>query len=347
MRKAQHARWAPAGPAAEDPVPQSDRILQDNGRLPAAIGDTTSPVTVADPSGDVCSEAAAAIQAVREVLRAGKVVLPASTSCDPELVALLRDLASLTSFATSLAQGDLEPSLPVRGSMAGALKSLQASLRHLSWQTQQVAAGDFSQRVDFMGAFADAFNSMVAALAESRARLTDSNEALTRLNTRLETLATTDHLTGAFNRRKLQEELSREVKRARRHELPLSLIVIDLDHFKNVNDAFGHEAGDQVLLEVAGLAIGSLRTSDLFVRWGGEEFVVLTPHTELREATRIAERIRHIVAGHAFPAAGHVTLSAGVAQLAQKETAEGLIARADTALYLAKNTGRDRVVAAP
>jgi diguanylate cyclase (GGDEF)-like protein len=283
------------------------------------------------------------LAAVRETLRSGRVPADALICGSPELEATLSELAGLHEFAMGLASGELDATLKAKGALAGALKGLQAALRHLTWQTERVAAGDFSQRVDFMGDFSAAFNSMVEALAEARAQLADQNEALTRMNARLEILSTTDRLTGAFNRHKLDEVLQREMRRSERHGLDLSVAMLDIDHFKRVNDEFGHEAGDSVLQRIAGLVAGELRTSDVLVRWGGEEFLILAPHTHHRQGTQLAERVRRRVAEQQLPPVGRVTVSLGVAGLRPGESAEQLIARADAALYRAKEGGRDRV----
>ncbi len=171
--------------------------------------------------------------------------------------------------------------------MAGALKTLHASLRHLTWQTQRVAAGDFSQRVDFMGDFSEAFNSMVIALDEARTELARANEDLREAARRLKELAITDVLTGVFNRRKFNELALAELGRSDRYSQPLSLFILDIDHFKAVNDTYGHEAGDQVLTGIADLLCAGLRGTDSLARWGGEEFVVLSPSVSIGARPRV------------------------------------------------------------
>jgi diguanylate cyclase (GGDEF)-like protein len=171
------------------------------------------------------------------------------------------------------------------------------------------------------------------------------------LERRLEELATVDELTGACNRRYLQIHGPIELQRARRFRRPLAAMMIDLDHFKRVNDRFGHQFGDLVLSMLCELCRKALRPSDIFVRYGGEEFVVLMPETELSEALtaarRLANRIRTTVFS-ADPAIQGLTVSIGVCAL---EPADGdigaLVNRADGAMYRAKQLGRDRVESCP
>lgn len=160
----------------------------------------------------------------------------------------------------------------------------------------------------------------------------------------LETQATTDPLTGLANRRRLDDELERAFARARRYAHPLSLVLIDLDRFKDVNDRFGHDVGDRVLAETARRLRGVVRDADLPGRWGGEEFLVVAPDTSCAAARALAERGRRAVGG-APMASGDVTASVGVATLGPDEDLRELQRRADLALYTAKREGRDRVCA--
>ena len=161
----------------------------------------------------------------------------------------------------------------------------------------------------------------------------------------LEEAASHDRLTGAWNRRRFEEAAAAEMGLAGRRRSALSLIMLDLDHFKRINDTYGHPAGDAVLAGAAVAFRSALRASDALVRWGGEEFLVLAPATALDGAVRLADRIRTTLAARAFPAAEAMTLSAGVAEYMAGETLDAWVARADTALYRAKAEGRDRVVA--
>ena len=159
----------------------------------------------------------------------------------------------------------------------------------------------------------------------------------------LEDISTHDYLTGIYNRRFMVEQASTILNLSRRHDFSVSLIMMDLDHFKNVNDTYGHARGDAVLVEMAEAIRKMIRTTDVFGRYGGEEFVVFMPHADLEDATRLAERIRWEVKNMKVSNLT-VTLSMGVA-VADSETKglEDLIDRADVALYVAKDNGRDRV----
>jgi diguanylate cyclase (GGDEF)-like protein len=173
---------------------------------------------------------------------------------------------------------------------------------------------------------------------------------LTAQHTELERLATTDSLTGLGNRRFLFERLGQEVYRARRYHTPLSLLLFDIDHFKRINDGWGHAVGDHVLREIARETHQSLRKADTAGRYGGEEFIVLLPETDLAEAVALAHRLNREISRKVIkPERGSpilVTVSVGVATLAPAESGEELVQRADQALYRAKQAGRDRVEAA-
>jgi len=159
-------------------------------------------------------------------------------------------------------------------------------------------------------------------------------------------LARQDPLTGLPNRRALEDELEREVARAARAGAPLAAVVLDVDHFKRVNDGHGHAAGDAVLAAVAARAAAALRAGDLLARVGGEEFAILMPGADLAAAAEAAERIRARVAEGPVEAGGlalPVTVSLGCAALAPGEVGRALLARADAKLYEAKGAGRNRV----
>lgn len=160
---------------------------------------------------------------------------------------------------------------------------------------------------------------------------------------RLKQLATTDPLTGICNRRHFDEVLASEIHRAARFSSPLSLILFDIDHFKRVNDSFGHQAGDRVLTQLAVTVSHTIRTVDLFARWGGEEFVVLLPGGDLNAGRVLAEKLRMALEKQPFSDVGQVTCSFGVAELAPGDTADALIRKADHCLYRAKASGRNRV----
>ena len=159
----------------------------------------------------------------------------------------------------------------------------------------------------------------------------------------LKRLAATDKLTGAYNRTKCHEILEREIERVKRHNQPLSIIIFDIDHFKEVNDRYGHSAGDYVLKTIADIVRESIRKIDYFVRWGGEEFMIISSETNLNEASALAERIREIIESSTFQNVGKVTVSFGVTEFRENDTEDSLIKRADDAMYEAKKKGRNRV----
>ncbi len=156
-------------------------------------------------------------------------------------------------------------------------------------------------------------------------------------------LSETDRLTGLYNKGKFNEVLQQEIQRAKRYKRPLSLIIFDIDHFKKINDTYGHKVGDEVLKELANIIKKNIRKTDFAARWGGEEFVILAPETNLEGAKKLAEKLRQAVENHKFPTVGKVTISLGVAQLEPDEKPEDFIVRADMALYKAKEGGRNRV----
>jgi len=186
------------------------------------------------------------------------------------------------------------------------------------------------------------------ALIELRAHERQLKDALERA----EHLASTDTLTGLLNRRVLFERLEQEAARSRRHGAPLSAVLIDLDHFKRINDGYGHAAGDAVLRSVGKLIRGAVRASDVAARYGGEEICVLLPQTEPEGARRFAESLRRQIGAIVHEFDGHrlsVTASLGVASTAPGLATvdpQALLKAADIALYRAKREGRDRVVIA-
>ncbi|MES2320357.1 MAG: GGDEF domain-containing protein [Pseudomonadota bacterium] len=162
----------------------------------------------------------------------------------------------------------------------------------------------------------------------------------------LKTLSKRDAMTGAFNRRHMLELLDDEVKRQRRNQAPFSVAMLDIDHFKRVNDTHGHAVGDQVLTQLASMAGSLLRPTDSLARWGGEEFLVLMPVTPVAEAAALIGELRSQIEQHDWSQYAHglqITFSSGVAEHALTAGVEQTIALADGALYLAKEMGRNRV----
>jgi two-component system, cell cycle response regulator len=183
---------------------------------------------------------------------------------------------------------------------------------------------------------------LVARVA-SAGRTKVLQQELLEQSRRLETMIFEDALTGLANRRFILTQLSSHVSAARRHGRPVSVAIVDIDHFKPVNDEYGHQAGDQVLVAVATALAEHLRAEDQLGRLGGEEFLVVLPDTESGAARLVADKLRTEVA--AAPTCVPVTVSVGVATWAD-EAPEELLRRADDALYRAKDAGRDRVMAA-
>lgn len=155
--------------------------------------------------------------------------------------------------------------------------------------------------------------------------------------------ATTDPLTGIHNRRKFDELMKLEQHRATRYQAPFSLILFDIDHFKQINDSFGHPAGDAVLKDLASLVASNIRDSDFFARWGGEEFSILAGNCNLYATRLFAEKLRHLIASHTFPQVNKLTCSFGATEYLLGESVEALLARADNNLRKAKQQGRNRI----
>jgi len=225
-------------------------------------------------------------------------------------------------------------------------------LDRLTKAAGEVAAGDLA--VDLpaapgggeVGYLTDVFNHMVYRLREGRLELDRINETLLKKNEELEMLSTTDSLTGLSNHRSLMKRFDDEVARFKKDKHGFSVLVGDVDHFKQYNDAFGHPAGDEVLQRIAEIMRGSTRKGDCCARYGGEEFVIVLPNTAIADALDTAEHIRARVAAKKFNGR-KITLSIGVASFPEDaDDAEAIIAVADEALYQAKREGRDRTVRA-
>ena len=183
-------------------------------------------------------------------------------------------------------------------------------------------------------------NAVVVLVLSGVARVIRANE---RRAAGLEVAANTDALTHLANRRGGERRLEDEVERSIRYDRPLSVVLFDLDLFKRVNDSFGHDVGDEVLRKVPEALAGRIRESDLLVRWGGEEFLVIAPEMNLDQATAMAERFRSLVEDHEFGVAWPMTASFGVAQRTGVESGADVVRRADEAMYAAKRHGRNAV----
>ena len=158
-------------------------------------------------------------------------------------------------------------------------------------------------------------------------------------------LATTDNLTGLFNRREFLQRLNREINYTRRYHTSFALIMYDLDNFKDINDEFGHLEGDNVLKVSAELVKENIRTTDVAARWGGEEFMVLMPQADIDRARIVAEKLRHTISSHPFHASFSVSASFGITGFLLEDDLDSLLKRVDNALYKAKDVGKNRVEA--
>lgn len=200
------------------------------------------------------------------------------------------------------------------------------------------------------GGFTDEHLKIVAMFAQWLSHEIERNQALVELqqaHARLQQIATQDELTGLGNRRQLTEYFNREQSRAERYSRPLSVSLVDFDHFKQLNDQYGHAAGDAALQLFAKVANATLRNSDLVGRWGGEEFIVVLPDTPLEAAKTVIDRLLGNIRSACFEPANNrvaLTASAGLSSTLGEESLEDVLSRADSALYAAKAAGRDRVM---
>ena len=217
--------------------------------------------------------------------------------------------------------------------VAPIVESMMCKQPELLWATHGV--------IWLLGLFG--LNAGLAKLRSRTEKCVMAEEELRLVNRVLESQATTDSLTGIYNRRKFLELLQQEIRESKRYEIPLELIFFDIDHFKEINDNYGHEAGDSILQELASLVNSMIRQADIFARFGGEEFVILAHNSDVGAGCELAEKIRRAVHLHNFTQAGRVTCSFGVAQYLPDDTTDSIIKRADDAMYSAKKRGRNLV----
>ncbi|MCB2183265.1 MAG: diguanylate cyclase [Desulfobulbaceae bacterium] len=220
--------------------------------------------------------------------------------------------------------------------------------------TEMIARGerfnaDTLKRNDEMGLLASAISSMGIEIANQQDELKKTNDELILVNKQLEKLSTTDPLTGLANRRSLIDSFTAEYERAKRYNHRLSILLIDVDFFKKVNDTYGHNCGDKVLRKTSDVLRKTVRSTDLVSRYGGEEFIVLLPETDNEQAHAIAEKLRHEIATHTIlcdDSPLSITISIGIATHPDTDSNEPmqLINAADQALYKAKSNGRNQVV---
>jgi diguanylate cyclase (GGDEF)-like protein len=233
--------------------------------------------------------------------------------------------------------------------------TLVRPIDRLTGGASKVAAGDLEVDLPILsrsevGYLTEVFNDMVARLRQGRDELAAINETLRKKNKELHELSITDSLTGLYNRKHLMETLDNEVARSKRHKHDFAVLVVDIDHFKEYNDTYGHLAGDEVLSRLASVFKKSVRSCDYVARYGGEEFILVLPEIGPEDGLKAAERIREKVVKESFAGDGEpieVTVSVGVASYPKDGgDPQTIIRQADTALYKAKETGRNRVVLA-
>ena len=295
--------------------------------------------------------------------------LPPELERHKDLIAIVQHITQMREALAGLSHGDFHMPVAMHGYTGGLLKEIQGNVRHMLWMISQVAAGNLFHHVDCMGDFADSFNSMTRSLQEAQdalerqkdlyANLADElrvevaakNKAQQELKDALErqrALASTDSLTGIANRRFFLRSAHREWKRCRRSNTPFCLSMLDVDHFKDINDMHGHQVGDMVLCHVAAIIVRKLREYDIIGRYGGDEFIILFPDTHLHDAANTLERLHNAIKTDDFAGCGGIpcTISAGLAAISPRQEhwiLEDLIAKADKALYMSKAHGRNHV----
>lgn len=200
---------------------------------------------------------------------------------------------------------------------------------------------------DEISAIQKSFNNMAEKLQishnEMKAYNKELEEKVQERTAQLEKISITDRLTGLYNRHKIDSVLENELKRSKRSGSSFSLILIDIDDFKFVNDTYGHQMGDKVLIEIANLLLKNTRVTDTTGRWGGEEFLIITVETQLEVALFLAESIRSKIESYLFPKIDSVTISVGVSSYEQGSTISNMISKADAALYVSKENGKNQV----
>ncbi|MCD8140784.1 MAG: diguanylate cyclase [Planctomycetaceae bacterium] len=322
------------------------------------------------------SAAQAVIAHIKKLLLSGK-----APELTPEL-AELPDMPEIHQYLVELrrqlggyARGDFSAEVKLRGVMAGMVKVLQANMRHLIWQMERVEGGKLAQRVDFMGEFSVAFNSMVKQLDDALTSLRLKEEELLRITHELQQevekrgaalsalqkseenfkyLAEHDPLTNLLNRRSFFAQAEVEMARNTIMDNPSCIAVMDVDSFKGFNDTHGHPSGDAALRHIASISQQQLRSNDIMGRLGGEEFIFFFSNVDLEQGRLAAERIRAVIATNPVKVDGRrlpVTASFGVVEVPPGCAGTGNIMDAamriaDEALYEAKAAGRNRVMVA-
>lgn len=257
---------------------------------------------------------------------------------DATLLPVFRDLPSVKAMGVRAYAG--VPLLTQEGDTLGTFSAIDFAPRHWTEQDMDVLT-EFAH-----SALREIRLRMALQHADAANRqLVEQIQRVGELNMKLEELATTDPLTGLRNRRAFDSHMAQELAIVQRRGSPLSLLMLDIDHFKRVNDALGHDGGDRVLQAIAGHLKDCARTVDVVARVGGEEFAVILPSTDEAGAHEVGERMRQAVENGPWDQMP-VTISVGVATLVDGEDAERIYGRADAALYAAKQAGRNQVKAA-
>jgi diguanylate cyclase (GGDEF)-like protein len=287
-----------------------------------------------------------------------KVLSKLSVMISAAFIVVLLFIFLIPSMIAAPAQNslaELDPiliiSISLMSIIIGVLLGRQVSqpLTKLTKAVEQIGAGDFDKRIEIKGPqeirrLTQAFNEMAAQLEENGLNQSE-------LLQRLEELAITDDLTGLFNRRELNRLMELEYKRAKRYNRPFSMIMLDIDHFKQYNDTFGHLFGDEVIKWVANLIATNTRSTNYVARYGGDEFVILLPETTCNNAFWAADRLRKKISETPFCGTdntGHpvqipLTVSLGVSELTNDIFSVGaFFSRTDQALYVSKSCGRDQ-----
>ena len=268
----------------------------------------------------------------------GKLALQSARACPPDLILLDIRMPGMDGYQVCR---ELKADARLRAVPVIFLSALDAPQDKLSGF--QAGGVDFVTK-PFETLEVLARVSIHLRLSALQAELEEKNQALEQANVELQRLASTDPLTGLYNRRAILERSELCLHLARRYGAPYSLIMFDIDHFKAINDQHGHDVGDRVLLAMTDRVQQALRETDTLARWGGEEFLVLAPQSEGEETCRLAERLRELVAQSEIdPVAGRVTASFGVASVKDGDSLEAVVKRADQCLYAAKRNGRNRV----
>lgn len=193
--------------------------------------------------------------------------------------------------------------------------------------------------------FIDAIDEVERLNLSLDAIVKERTRELEEKNVTLQVLSTTDQLTKLFNRRYLEEELRKKVLHSERYRTPFSVILMDIDNFKSINDTYGHDLGDKVLISISNTLLENIRETDVAGRWGGEEFLILTPETDIIVCKILAERLRTQIQDRSHASLDHITASFGIAQFKPDDSINSLIKRSDNGLYAAKDNGRNQVIA--